>query len=367
LSTTLHLPISLISADTTKFKVLDRSKKITNPPAQRLSVAPMMDWTDRHCRYLLRLITRRSLLYTEMVTTGALLHGDPERFLGHDNAEHPLALQLGGSDPLALSECARIGAAHGYDEINLNVGCPSDRVQSGRFGACLMAEPGLVADCVASMNNAVPVPVTVKTRIGIDDQDSFEELAHFIHRVRAAGCKTFIIHARKAYLQGLSPRENRTVPPLNYDFAYRIKQSFPDLVIIVNGGIENLEQAETHLQKVDGVMLGRAAYHNPYVLAEADKLIFNDAHPVPDRENIVHSMIPYIERELKRGTLLKHITRHMLGLFQGIPGARHWRRHLSEYAPRSAAGTDVVIEALNMRSRAAGTDLPASDYNQSHG
>jgi len=327
----------------------------------------MMDWTDRHCRYLLRLVTRRALLYTEMVTTGALLHGDPERFLGHDDTEHPLALQLGGSDPVELAKCARIGAEYGYDEINLNVGCPSDRVQSGRFGACLMAEPDLVANCVSAMKAAVTVPVTVKTRIGIDDKDSFEELAQFIQCVQAAGCETFIIHARKAYLQGLSPKENRTVPPLNYGFAYRVKQVFPELIIIVNGGIETLDQAETHLQRVDGVMLGRAAYHNPYVLAAVDRQIFNDSHPVPAREDIVHSMIPYIERELKRGTLLKHITRHMLGLFQGMPGARHWRRHLSECAPRPGSGTEVLVAALEKRAAAARTGTSTSSYNQGHG
>ena len=326
-----------------------------------------MDWTDRHCRYLLRLVSRQALLYTEMVTTGGLLHGDPERFLGHDDTEHPLALQLGGSDPAELAKCARIGAEFGYDEINLNIGCPSDRVQSGRFGACLMAEPNLVADCISAMKAAVTLPVTVKTRNGIDDRDSFDELAHFIRSVRSTGCETFTIHARKAYLQGLSPKENRTVPPLDYGFAYRIKQMFPELVIIVNGGIVDLDQAETHLQRVDGVMLGRAAYHNPYILAGADRQIFNDPHPVPAREDIVHSMIPYIQRELKRGTLLKHITRHMLGLFQGVPGARHWRRHLSECAPQSGSGAEVIVTALEKRAAAAGTDASTSSYNQDHG
>ena len=327
----------------------------------------MMDWNDRLCRYLLRRVTRHALLYTEMVTTGALLQGDRQRFLAHDAAEHPLALQLGGSNPSELAACAGMGGDYGYDEINLNIGCPSDRVQSGRFGACLMAEPELVAECVDAMNTAVAVPVTVKTRIGIDDHDSFDELAHFIRCVQAAGCKTFIIHARKAYLQGLSPKENRTVPPLNYDFAYRIKQMFPGLVIILNGGIERLDQAETHLLKVDGVMLGRAAYHNPYMLAQADRQIFNDPHPVPGRDDIVLGMIPYIERELKRGTLLKHITRHMLGLYQGTPGARHWRRHLSEHAPRPEAGIEVILEALDRRAMAASTDTSSSSYNQKHG
>jgi len=329
----------------------------------------MLDWTDRHCRYLLRQLTAHSLLYTEMVTTGALLHGNPERFLRHDTAEHPLALQLGGSNPAALSECARIGADSGYDEINLNVGCPSDRVQSGRFGACLMAEPALVAECIAAMNHAVSIPVTVKTRIGIDDRDSYEELVHFIRSVQQAGCDTFIIHARKAYLQGLSPKENRTVPPLNYAFAWRIKQEFPDLAVIVNGGIETLEQAAVQLEKVDGVMVGRAAYHNPWLLAHVDARIFHDPHPIPSREEIVHRMIPYIERELQLGARLKHISRHMLGLFQGLPGARLWRRHLSEYAPRPDAGSEVVIEALEQlaRASAAVTDSPTGGYYHSHG
>jgi len=305
-----------------------------------------MEWTDRHCRYLLRLITRHALLYTEMVTTGAVMQGDRDRFLQFNESEHPVALQLGGSDPALLAECARIGADYGYDEINLNVGCPSDRVQSGRFGACLMAEPHLVAECVAAMQRAVALPVTVKTRIGIDELDAFEALADFIQIVRAAGCGTFIIHARKAFLQGLSPKENRTVPPLRYDYVYRVKQLFPDLVVILNGGINRLEEAQAHLQRVDGVMLGRTAYHDPYVLASVDQRFFNDQHPIPTRAEIVEQMLPYIERELQAGTRLKHITRHMLGLFQGEPGARHWRRHLSQHATATDAGTEVVQAAL---------------------
>ena len=320
---------------------------MTKPFSHQFSVAPMMDWTDRHCRYLLRLISKRSLLYTEMVTTAAILHSDRDRLLRYDSGEHPLALQLGGSDPQQLAECSRIGEAAGYDEINLNVGCPSDRVQSGRFGACLMAEPALVANCVAAMSKAVSIPVTVKTRIGIDDRDSYEELAHFIDCVQQGGCKIFIIHARKAFLQGLSPKENRTVPPLNYEFAYRIKQQYPELRIIINGGISNLDAAERHLMAVDGVMLGRSAYHNPYILAEVDKRLFQAQDPAPTREEIVQRMLPYIERELNQGSPLKHITRHMLGLFQGIPGARSWRRHLSEYGPRAGAGIDVVTCALD--------------------
>ena len=327
----------------------------------------MMDWTDRHCRYLLRLVSKHTLLYTEMVTTGAILNGDHERFLRYDNCEHPLALQLGGSDPQQLAECSRIGEGAGYDEINLNVGCPSDRVQSGRFGACLMAEPTLVADCVAAMSKAVSVPVTVKTRIGIDDRDSYEELAHFIDCVQQAGCETFIIHARKAFLQGLSPKENRTVPPLNYDYAYRIKQQYPELSIIINGGITDLEAAERHLLSVDGVMLGRSAYHNPYLLAEVDRRLFQSQEPVPTRESIVQRMLPYIERELNQGSPLKHITRHMLGLFQGMPGARHWRRHLSEYGPRTGAGIDVVTQALEKRSAAEINQSTSNGHYRKHG
>ncbi len=327
-----------------------------------------MDWTDRHCRYLLRLITRHSLLYTEMVTTSAILHGNHDRFLRFNGCEHPVALQLGGSNPEELAECARIGANYGYDEINLNVGCPSNRVQSGRFGACLMAEPELVADCVAAMQARVAVPVTVKTRTGIDDRDSYEELARFIQCVREqGGCEVFIIHARKAYLEGLSPKENRTVPPLNYEYAYRIKRQFPDLVIIVNGGIQDLEATEPHLKVADGVMLGRAAYHNPYLLAQVDARIFNDPHPVSTREEIVNRMLPYIERELNEGVLLKHITRHMLGLFQGMPGARYWRRHLSEVAPRAGAGPEVVAAALEKMAEASDVKPSSSGYTQHHG
>jgi tRNA-dihydrouridine synthase A len=339
------------------------------PLTHRFSVAPMLDCTDRHCRYLLRLLSAHALLYTEMVTTGALLHGNPERFLRHAAAEYPLALQLGGSDPAALSECARFGEDFGYDEINLNVGCPSDRVQSGRFGACLMAEPALVAECIAAMNHAVSVPVTVKTRIGIDDRDSYEELARFISSVQEAGCDTFVIHARKAHLQGLSPKENRTVPPLNYEFVWRIKQEFPSLTIVVNGGIESLEQAVSQLEKVDGVMIGRAAYHNPWLLTQVDAQIFHDPHPIPSREAVVQQMIPYIERELRRGSPLKHITRHMLGLFQGVPGARHWRRHLSENGLRAGAGSEVVIKALEQLARvdSGDTDSPTVSYHHNHG
>jgi tRNA-dihydrouridine synthase A len=305
----------------------------------------MLDWTDRHCRFLLRLLTRHALLYTEMIPTGSILRGDRDRCLKYHAGEHPLALQLGGSDPRALAACARIGADYGYDEINLNVGCPSDRVQAGRFGACLMAEPELVADCVAAMQ-AAAIPVTVKTRTGIGAEDSIEGLFRFVGTVSDAGCKTFIIHARNAWLQGLSPKENRTVPPLKHDYVYRVKRRFPDLRIIINGGIADLNAAAVHLDAVDGVMLGRAAYHDPWMLTGVDARFYGDPRPVPTRADIVCRMIPYIERELQEGTPLKHITRHMLGLFQGIPGARHWRRHLSNQGPGPDRGTEVLLAAL---------------------
>ena len=307
----------------------------------------MMDWTDRHCRYFLRLISRHVYLYTEMITTGAILHGDSERLLRFHPDEHPLALQLGGSDPGELAACARIAAKYGYDEVNLNVGCPSDRVQTGRFGACLMAEPKLVAECVAAMGEASPLPVTVKTRIGIDEHQSYAFLAQFVATVAAAGCRTLIIHARNAWLQGLSPKENREVPPLDYQAVYRVKQDFPQLEIILNGGITDLNQAQDHLTKVDGVMLGRAAYHNPYLLAEVDRRFFGDLRPPLSRHQVVARMLPYVEQELAAGTRLHHITRHILGLYQGVPGARAWRRYLSEHGHGEAAGPEVIQQALN--------------------
>lgn len=313
--------------------------------SHRLCLAPMLEWTDRHFRYFLRLISKRVFLYTEMITTNAVLRGDRERLLEYDPAEHPVALQLGGSDPEALAECAHIAAEYGYDEVNLNVGCPSDRVQNGRFGACLMAEPELVAECVAAMRQAVSIPVTVKTRIGIDDIDSYEHLAYFIQTVAAAGCQTFIIHARKAWLKGLSPRENREIPPLRYDVALQIKRDFPQLEIILNGGIMSLEESVGHLQDFDGVMLGRAAYHNPYILAEADQLLFGDAHPVLSRHEVLEAYLPYVEAELARGIRLQGISRHILGLFHGAPGGRLWRRHLSENAVRHGAGLEVLQAA----------------------
>ena len=306
--------------------------KTRDPLDRRLSVAPMMDWTDRHCRYFLRLIAPRTLLYTEMIPTGAILLGQPERFLRFDRAEHPLALQLGGADPDELARCAETGAARGYDEINLNVGCPSDRVQNARFGACLMAEPDLVAMCVRAMRAAVTVPVTVKARVGIDRQESYDFLRRFVEAIAAAGCRTVILHARNAWLSGLSPKENREIPPLRYELVHRVKGDFPELEIISNGGIRSLEQARAQLARVDGVMIGREAYQNPYVLAEWEHALLGGAAPAPSRFEVVERLLPYVERELAAGTPLRAITRHVLGLFNGLPGARAWRRRLSEAA-----------------------------------
>ncbi|MBK1630416.1 tRNA dihydrouridine(20/20a) synthase DusA [Thiohalocapsa halophila] len=311
----------------------------------RLAVAPMMDWTDRHYRYFARLLTRHTLLYTEMVTTGALIHGDTARFLRHDPAEHPVALQLGGADPAEMAHCARLGADAGFCEVNINVGCPSDRVQNGRFGACLMAEPDVVANCVAAMKAAVAVPVTVKTRIGIDERDSYEALAAFTDAVANAGCDALIVHARKAWLQGLSPRENRDVPPLRYDVVLRLKQDFPDLAIVINGGLQTLAQAAGFLERLDGAMIGRAAYQTPWLLADADRVIFSDPTPPPTPHEVLDAFVPYVEREFAAGVPLNAITRHILGLFQGRPGARRWRRHLSEQAHKPGAGIEVLRDA----------------------
>lgn len=305
----------------------------------------MLDWTDRHCRFFLRLISRHTLLYTEMVTTGALLHGDSPRFLDYHPVEHPLALQLGGSEPNDLARCAEMGEQWGYDEINLNVGCPSDRVQSGRFGACLMADPRLVADCVQAMQEKISIPVTVKHRIGIDDRDSYEELCSFVGTVSATGCDTFIVHARKAWLKGLSPKQNREVPPLCYEVVYQLKQDFPALNMVINGGITSLEQTQQQLDYVDGVMIGREAYHNPWILARADELIFGDAHPVSSRHQVLQQMLPYVEAELASGIRLGNISRHILGLFQGQPGAGAWRRYISEHAHLPGAGIEVIQAA----------------------
>ncbi|MFC5078750.1 putative tRNA-dihydrouridine synthase [Vibrio thalassae] len=314
--------------------------------ASRLSVAPMLDWTDRHCRYFHRLLSSQTLLYTEMVTTGAIIHGKGD-FLAYNEEEHPVALQLGGSNPADLATCAKLASERGYDEINLNVGCPSDRVQNGRFGACLMAEPELVAECVAAMKEVVDIPVTVKTRIGIDDQDSYEFLTRFVSLVsEKAGCEQFTIHARKAWLSGLSPKENREIPPLDYPRAYQIKKDFPHLQIAVNGGVKTLEESLEHLKHLDGVMIGREAYQNPYILAQVDQLIFGLDTPVKKRKQIVEEMYPYIERQLANGSYLGHISRHMIGLFQAMPGARQWRRYISENAHKKGAGIEVLETAL---------------------
>lgn len=315
----------------------------------------MMDWTDRHCRFFHRQLTRRARLYTEMVTAEAVLHGDRARLLGFDDGEHPLALQLGGSNPEKLAQAARIGAEIGYDEINLNVGCPSDRVQDGRFGACLMAEPDLVGACVQAMRESVPssVPVTVKCRIGIDDQDSETDFQNFIDVVAKAGCRVFIVHARKAWLAGLSPKENREIPPLDYERVYRVKASRPDLTVIINGGIASLVEAQAHLEHVDGVMMGRSAYQTPYLLADVDRVLFGDGRPSPTRAQAVKAMLPYIERHLVAGGRLHNVARHMLGLYHGRPRARAYRRHLSEKGVGPGVGIDVLLEALAIAEETA--------------
>ncbi|MEW5972209.1 MAG: tRNA dihydrouridine(20/20a) synthase DusA [Pseudomonadota bacterium] len=313
---------------------------------RRLATAPMLDWTDRHARFFFRLLSRETLLYTEMVTTGAILHGDAERHLAFSPLEHPVALQLGGSDPRDLAESSRIGAEFGYDEINLNVGCPSDRVQSGRFGACLMAEPGLVAECVAAMREAVTVPVTVKSRIGIDHQEGYEPLAGFVEQVAAAGCEVFIVHARKAWLAGLSPKENRDIPPLRYEMVHRLKQDFPHLTIMINGGIRSLDEAQAQLAHVDGVMIGRAAYENPFLLREADRRLYGSEQSDPLPEAVMRAWMDYVQAEWDKGTPLHAMTRHILGAFHGQTGARAFRRHLSEKAPRKGSTPEVLREAL---------------------
>ena len=312
----------------------------------------MMDWTDRHCRYFMRLLSPSAMLYTEMITAAAIHYGNRARLLDFDTAEHPIAAQLGGSDPALMAEAARAAAGFGYDEININVGCPSDRVQSGRFGACLMAEPALVAECFREIQASQPAPVTVKTRIGIDDQDSEAFLRQFVDTVAAAGCRKFIIHARIAILDGLSPKENRTIPPLNYERVFALKHDYPELTIVLNGGIETLSQVEEALRRVDGVMIGRQVYHHPYFLAELENH-FAPAWPLPDRRDIVHAMLPYIENALAAGEPLNRITRHMLGLFAGCPGARAWRRHISENAHRRGAGAEVLMQALEAVPMAA--------------
>ena len=315
-------------------------------PSARFSVAPMLDWTDRHCRYFHRLMSKEALLYTEMVTTGAIIHGKGD-FLAYNEEEHPLALQLGGSNPVDLARCAKLAADRGYDEINLNVGCPSDRVQNGMFGACLMGEAELVAQCVAAMREVADIPVTVKTRIGIDDQDSYEFLTHFIQTVsEKGGCDNFTIHARKAWLKGLSPKENREIPELDYPRVYQLKQDFPQLTMAINGGIKTFEEMEQHLKYMDGVMVGREAYQSPDLMAEVDQRLFGSNRPVMKRREVVEAMYPYIEQQLANGSYLGHITRHMLGLFQNMAGARQWRRYISENAHKPGAGIEVVQQAL---------------------
>jgi len=322
----------------------------------RFAIAPMMDWTDRHCRVFHRHLTRRARLYTEMLTTGAIIHGDRARLLGFDQSEHPLALQLGGSDPRDLAMSAKIGEDFGYDEINLNVGCPSDRVKDGRFGACLMAEPELVASCVDAMKRAVKIPVTVKCRIGIDDQDPEVSLDALARGVIAAGADVLIVHARKAWLSGLSPKQNRDIPPLDYDRVYRLKAALPDVPIVINGGIGSLEEASAHLAHVDGVMLGRAAYQEPWRLLDVDPMLFGEAAPHATMKDAFEAMLPYIERELARGTRLHAITRHFVGAFHAVPGARAFRRHLAEQGVKPGAGTGVLRNAIALvqeRSAAA--------------
>jgi tRNA-dihydrouridine synthase A len=312
----------------------------------------MMDWTDRHCRYFLRKLSPSARLYTEMITAAAIVHGDKDALLGFDRSEHPVAVQLGGSDVGWMTEAATLAADYGYDEININVGCPSDRVQSGQFGACLMATPDVVAACFESMSNAAGVPVTVKTRIGIDDNDSYAFLRRFVDRLVAVGCRKFIVHARVAILEGLSPKENRSVPPLNYDRVFQLKRDYPHIEVVLNGGVQSLDQIESLLERVDGVMIGREAYHRPYFLAEIEKHL-NPAFSMPLRRDVVEQMLPYIDKQLAAGEKLGRITRHMLGLFAGQPGARAWRRYLSEHAFRQGAGVDVVVAALEAMPAAA--------------
>ena len=324
--------------------------KSTNYKGRTVSVAPMMDWTDRHCRQFHRHITRHTWLYTEMVTTGALLHGDVPRHLDFDDIEHPVALQLGGSEPSDLAQCAKLGEQWGYDEINLNCGCPSERVQRGAFGACLMAEPNLVADCVKAMCDAVSVDVTVKHRIGINDTDSYGFMRDFVGTVANAGCKTFIVHARNAILKGLSPKENREIPPLKYDFAYQLKRDFPELEIILNGGVKTISEIDQHLLHVDGVMLGREAYHHPYLMAEFDAHYYQDTTPIKTRREVLESMVPYLKAQLtqhaERGLKLNSITRHMLGLMTGMAGARSFRQRLSDSKKLALGNPELLLEAL---------------------
>lgn len=311
-----------------------------------VSIAPMMDWTDRHYRFFMRQLTKRTLLYTEMVTTGAILHGDAARHLDFSTEELPLALQLGGDEPQALAKCAKLGQEWGYTEINLNVGCPSDRVQNGNFGACLMAQPELVARCVATMKQAVSIPVTVKHRIGIDNLDRYEDMLRFVEIVSEAGADRFSVHARKAWLKGLSPKENRSVPPLRYEDVYRLKQALPELIIELNGGLKTVSQFQEQLERVDAVMIGRAAYENPYVFASVDQFFFGESSPVPSRREVLEAMLPYMETWLAKGLYLNRMTRHMLSLFNAKPGAKAWRRFLSENVHKAGSNTELLVAAM---------------------
>jgi len=339
---------------------MSEASQLSRPPLdRRLCVAPMMDWTDRHCRWFHRLLAPSALLYTEMVTTGAVLHGDRERLLGYSPEERPLALQLGGSEPDDLARSAAIAQAMGYDEVNLNVGCPSDRVQQGRFGACLMLEPDLVADCVAAMRAAVTVPVTVKTRLGVDDRDSYPQLSDFVGRVAAAGCEVFVVHARKAWLSGLSPKENREVPELRYEWVHRLKREYPALTVVLNGGIVSADQALEQLRELDGVMLGRAAYHDPWLLAVLHERLFG-APGVDSREQAVERLSAYLAEQIARGVPAKHVSRHVLGLFGGRPGARRWRRYISQHAHLEPDNPRLLLDAL------AAMRPPASDSAPVH-
>lgn len=330
-----------------------KSKKLSEKSAVKLRrsfcVAPMMDCTDTHCRYLMRLISRHALLYTEMVATNALLYGDVARHLTYNDEEHPIALQLGGSEPHDLALCAKLGEQWGYDEINLNCGCPSDRVQSGRFGACLMAEPEIVADCLKAMSDAVSLPITLKCRIGIDHHESYEEFCDFVGSVtNITGCHTVIVHARKAWLKGLSPKENREIPPLHYDYVYRLKNELPALEVIINGGITTLEEGLEHLKQTDGIMMGREAYHNPFILQQVDRLFYEDHHPLVERKEICEKFIDYSRRQMDKGLHLNYLSKHLLGLYHEVPGSRKFRRHISENAHRSDAGIRVLEDALKL-------------------
>jgi len=327
----------------------------------RFSVAPMLDWTDRHCRFFLRLLSKHTVLYTEMVTTGAIIHGKGD-YLGFNNEEHPLVLQLGGSDPQAMAHCAAIAQERGYDEVNINVGCPSDRVKNGSFGACLMAMPETVAECVAAMQSAVSIPVTVKCRIGIDDMDDYEGLSRFVSLVADGGCEHFIVHARKAWLQGLSPKENRDIPPLNYQRVYDLKEEFSQLKISMNGGIKTLEESKEHLRLIDGVMMGREVYSNPYILSNVDNLLYGELGSVISREEVVLQMTAYIKKQVAQGSRVWHIARHVLGLFQGQAGGRIWRRYLSENGTKKDVSTDLLLHAYEevLAAQAKARDFQAS-------